>query len=69
MHDVATHAGIEVASAKSYISEMLSEGYFENASLKGGLLVTGGPISCRYCKSKIPPEEKKCPNCGAPVKV
>jgi len=68
VHDIATHMGSDVASTKNYVARMVNDGYFEDAYLKGGLLVKETPVSCEYCKAKISPSDKRCPNCGAVVK-
>lgn len=78
LHDIATNLGLELSDVKHRIAGvnennvvipgLIEEGYFEDAYLKGGLLVKETPIPCPYCKTKISKNERKCPNCGAAIK-
>ncbi len=68
IHEIAVHVNREVAFTKDFVTGMVNEGYFEDAQLKGGLLVRGSAVPCPYCGQKIPLSSVKCPNCGAGLK-
>jgi hypothetical protein len=52
---------------KTYLTPMITEGYFQGAHLENGWLIKD-TMPCEYCSKPIKTTETKCPNCGAAVK-